>query len=266
MASYEGLRGFLEGRIGEFDRVAWASMGWAAALVGGLLAGPALTLAPRAAARPARRLGAVAAADKAPADVEKLPDTLESGGAPVPLAEANNATAAGREPVGVGVFGEPIFAEDLEPAVVAPLPEEEEAEEPPPAVRFADADILGSEWKIGILWNDRSKLDVTWVRCKEAKEVQWGFRAKGKWTLEDGLFLTFSRDFFGGWHGKRLFSGKLTDDGNFIQGVVRGWKPWDTASVMGKFQAIRLGVERPNPAPWLSEGTDLDPSGDKGQR
>ena len=115
----------------------------------------------------------------------------------------------------------------------------------PAEVTYREADFVGSEWKIGVLWRDKEKIDVTWVRCKEDGNSEWGWGANGKWRLEDGSFLTFTRDFPLGWNGKRLFSARVGADGNFVEGVVRGWKPFESATIMGEWQAIRLGVEGP---------------------
>jgi len=204
--------------------------------------------------------------------------------------------------VGVDVFGNPVTAADVAPLTAngAP-PEEGSAFEPSsPGEQLAydenggemvvggpaeplvpekqqrfynEAEFAGSEWKIGILWRDTSEIDVTWFRCKPDGDSEWGygFGSDGKWRVEDGAFITITRDFPLGWHGRRLFSARLGDDENYIEGVVRGWKPWEPASVMGRFQAIRLGVERPNPPPWLDDDEDEDddsaaaalPSGDE---
>jgi len=123
----------------------------------------------------------------------------------------------------------------------------------PAEVTYREADFVGSEWKIGVLWRDKEKIDVTWVRCKEDGNSEWGWGANGKWRLEDGSFLTFTRDFPLGWNGKRLFSARVGADGNFVEGVVRGWKPFESATIMGQWQAIRLGVEGRGAAPWFED-------------
>ncbi|KAJ1455195.1 hypothetical protein M885DRAFT_617350 [Pelagophyceae sp. CCMP2097] len=242
---------------------------------------------PAAAAMPAESGAPVALAEplgEAPQPAAAaMPAELESG-APVPLAEAGAANgtkagAANRTAVGVDMFGEPVYEDDmardaaaadaisdaeLEAMAVAegrganwwaeasaaddddaPVEEAEEA---------AVYDLDGSEWKVGILWNGKKKIDVTWIRCNPGGVARWGLPAEGKWKVEDGNYATFSRDFFGGWNGKRLLSARLQGDGNYLSGYVRGWKPWDTASVLGQFQAIRLGVDRSaEDAPWLAE-------------
>ncbi|KAH8056974.1 hypothetical protein JL722_7198 [Aureococcus anophagefferens] len=103
------------------------------------------------------------------------------------------------------------------------------------------------EWKIGVLWRDKEKIDVTWVRCKEDGNSEWGWGASGKWRLEDGSFLTFTR--LPWWSGALLRRGA---DGNFVEGV-RGWKPFESATIMGQWQAIRLGVEGRGAAPWFED-------------
>jgi len=89
-----------------------------------------------------------------------------------------------------------------------------------------------------------------------------------------GPYLSFSRDFKFGWGGKRLFAAKLSRKQNevFLDGLVRGWTPLEPATVMGQFQAIRLGVNRTvygEPywkfPEWQQEGLDAEGGGGGGE-
>jgi len=126
------------------------------------------------------------------------------------------------------------------------------AEDPDSRTAWSDADIAGSEWKIAIQWFDDDglpkrggELQETWLRFKEDYVVEWGIGATGVWSL-DGQFLSISRDFALGWGGKRILSCKLAQKQNeaYIEGMVRGWTPLTAASVMGQWQALRLGIDR----------------------
>jgi len=156
--------------------------------------------------------------------------------------------AENTEALGVDVWGEPVTANDMMPVNAG---ENEE-------LMYTAADFAGSEWKIGVLWRESEKIDVTWFRCKEDQNSEWGWGADGKWKVEDGIYFTVSRDFPLGWNGRRLFSAKIGRDPNYLEGIIRGWKPWEPASVMGSFQAIRLGVNRTNPPPWENRQDDDD--------
>jgi len=156
--------------------------------------------------------------------------------------------------VGVDIWGNPVSEEELAD-LTAPRPAEAEK-------RYTRSDLAGSEWKVGINWRDSDKIDVSWFRLKADGASEWGFfiGGQGRWKMDDGLFVTVSQDYFLGWNGKRLFSAKIGNDPNYLEGVIRGWKPWEPAAVMGRWQAIRLGVERPNPPPWhdLEERVKLE--------
>jgi len=104
----------------------------------------------------------------------------------------------------------------------------------------------GSEWKVGIMWKDNKNIQETWIRCKEEFDCEWGTGGKeGTWDV-DGKIFTFTRDYVGGWNGKRIFSAPLRDRNSevYLEGLVRGWAPFTPAEVMGQWQAIRLGVDR----------------------
>ncbi|KAH8081710.1 hypothetical protein JL720_8833 [Aureococcus anophagefferens] len=124
-------------------------------------------------------------------------------------AAASDASAAlPDDAAGVDMFGNPEPAETL--AAAAAFQEDVAG---PAEATYREADFVGSEWKIGVLWRDKEKIDVTW----------------------------------------RLFSARVGADGNFVEGVVRGWKPFESATIMGQWQAIRLGVEGRGAAPWFED-------------
>ena len=116
-----------------------------------------------------------------------------------------------------------------------------------PEFRLRLSDLIGSEWKIGILWRDSTKVDVSWFRLKDEGVVEWGFTdTPGIWGLEQvkgsgviggayigcsasvrvfwrvlltvaavcacvqGQYITVSREFAPfSWAGKRLFCAGL---------------------------------------------------------
>ena len=123
------------------------------------------------------------------------------------------------------------------------------------------ADFIKSEWKVGTNWNHKKdKVDVTWVRLiideKDSTNVAiWGDGAKGKWQLDESAqFISVSKETFGGWGGKKIWAGPM-EDYYYMQGTVRGWNPIRSASVLGLWQMIRLGVdeEERGTAPWADE-------------
>ena len=192
-------------------------------------------------------------------------DTLDSAAADAVPPTPSPGLPAGA--AGVDMFGTPVAADgtpmmgpddDDSVAAGAPLgPDspvgEGDAAAPPPERTYAPADFVGSEWKLGVLWRGDDKIEVTWARCLADGSAEFGWGTRGSWRLDEGRFLTFAREFPLGWNGKRLFSAKVGDDPDFVEGIVRGWKPFESASVMGQWQAIRLGVERKGVAPWWRE-------------
>lgn len=124
-----------------------------------------------------------------------------------------------------------------------------------------ERDFFNSEWKVGTVWeSNRQKIDVTWCRliAKEKELIAvWGDGAMGKWSFDRGSqFISISKETWGGWGGKRIWAG-VTDDYYFMEGTVRGWSPLSPASVLGQWQAKRLGVdpEEMGVAPWFQEDT-----------
>lgn len=124
-----------------------------------------------------------------------------------------------------------------------------------------ERDFFNSEWKVGTVWeSNRQKIDVTWCRliAKEKELIAvWGDGAMGKWSFDRGSqFISVSKETWGGWGGKKIWAGVI-DDYYFIEGTVRGWSPLSPASVLGQWQAKRLGVdpEEMGVAPWFQEDT-----------
>lgn len=188
-------------------------------------------------------------------------DTLDSA-ADVVAASPNPSPdgAAGVDMFGtpVAADGTPMMVPDDDDSVAragAPLAPDNpvgggDTAAPTPERTYTPADFVGSEWKLGVLWRGDDKIEVTWARCLADGSAEFGWGTRGSWRLDEGRFLTFAREFPLGWNGKRLFSAKVGDDPDFVEGIVRGWKPFESASVMGQWQAIRLGVERKGVAPW----------------
>lgn len=82
-------------------------------------------------------------------------------------------------------------------------------------------------------------------------------------------YFSISKESFGGWFGKKIWAGNI-DDFYYLEGTVRGWSPISPASVVGQWQAIRLGVvdgervtvEERGEAPWFNREESLDEEGD----
>jgi hypothetical protein len=131
---------------------------------------------------------------------------------------------------------------------------------------LTEADFYNSEWKIGTLWDNSNNIEETWFRCvvKEgdfgAVEfiAVWGDGSKGKWNFDAASqFFSISKDSYGGWFGKKIWAGSV-DDFYYMQGTIRGWNPISPASVLGQWQAKRLGVDREEAgvAPWFQTEED----------
>jgi len=128
---------------------------------------------------------------------------------------------------------------------------------------LTEEDLVGSEWLVGTNWENRKLDDVqeTWVRLVVDEDGQnvavWGDSGKnGKWNLDQASqFLSFSKESLLG--GKKIWACTV-DDYYYLQGTVRGWNYLQPASVLGQWQAKRLGVD-PDEAgtpPWFR--TDAD--------
>ena len=62
-------------------------------------------------------------------------------------------------------------------------------------------------------------------------------RAAPRRAAPAGPILTLTREFPLGWGGKRLFSARIDPAKPvYLEGIVRGWKPWEPATVMGLWQ------------------------------
>ncbi|KAL3790135.1 hypothetical protein HJC23_009572 [Cyclotella cryptica] len=132
---------------------------------------------------------------------------------------------------------------------------------------LSERDFYNTEWKIGTLMDNKprvpSSIDTTWVRLTTTEDGQnkavWGDNSKGRWVVDvPSQYFSISKETFGGWFGKKIWAGTI-EDFYYLEGTVRGWSPVSPASVIGQWQAIRLGVvdgERVTPeergvAPWF---------------
>ncbi len=128
---------------------------------------------------------------------------------------------------------------------------------------LTETDFYDSEWKVGTLMEGSNKIEETWTRLvvKDGEFIcVWGDGANGKWNFDGASqFLSMSKDSFGGWLGKRIWAGTI-DDYYYAQGTIRGWNPLSPASVVGQWQAKRLGVDKDEAgiAPWFEEDEDDD--------
>lgn len=124
-----------------------------------------------------------------------------------------------------------------------------------------EEDYLGSEWLVGTCWDSNTnKIKETWVRlaAKDDKNIAiWGDNSEGTWSLDvASQFLAISKEFL--W-GKQIWAG-VVDDYYFVQGTVRGWTYISPASVLGQWQARRLGVdpEEAGTPPWFEVSEEDD--------
>jgi hypothetical protein len=147
---------------------------------------------------------------------------------------------------------------------------------------LTERDFYNTEWKIGTLMDDKPRvpknIDTTWVRLVTTEDgtnkAIWGDGANGKWTIDvPSQFFSISKESFGGWLGKRIWAGTINDF-YYLEGTVRGWSPVSPASVVGGWQAIRLGIvegervteEERGVAPWFeTSADDTDDEGDEGK-
>ena len=133
---------------------------------------------------------------------------------------------------------------------------------------LTETDFYDSEWKVGTLIDGSSNIDETWTRLvvKDGEFIcVWGDGADGKWNFDPASqFLSMSKDSFGGWMGKRIWAGTV-DDFYYVQGSIRGWSPISPASVIGQWQAKRLGVDKEEAgvAPWFEEEEEEDDDDDE---
>jgi hypothetical protein len=137
---------------------------------------------------------------------------------------------------------------------------------------LTERDFYNTEWKIGTLMDNKPRvpnsIDTTWVRLTTTEDGQnkatWGDGSKGKWVVDvPSQYFSISKESFGGWFGKKIWAGNI-DDFYYLEGTVRGWSPISPASVVGQWQAIRLGVvdgervttEERGEAPWFTRGEE----------
>ena len=122
---------------------------------------------------------------------------------------------------------------------------------------LTEAEFQGSEWLVGtVMDNNSDNIAETWVRLaidKDGKNVAiWGDNSEGNWNFDvANQFLNVSKNSI---LGKNIWAG-VVDDFYFCRGTVRGWNFFSPASVVGQWQAKRLGVEQGEAgvAPWFEE-------------
>ena len=120
---------------------------------------------------------------------------------------------------------------------------------------LTETDFLGSEWLVGTVFDSsKNSIKETWCRLvvdEKGKNIAvWGDDSTGTWNFDvASQFLSFSKDNL--W-GKNIWAG-VVDDYYFLQGTVRGWSFLLPASVVGQWQARRLGVDADEAgvAPWF---------------
>jgi len=122
---------------------------------------------------------------------------------------------------------------------------------------LTEPDFMGSEWSVGTVMDKNSEnIDETWCRLatdRDGKNVAiWGDNSEGNWNFDTAnQFLSVSKNTL---FGKTIWAG-VVDDYYFCRGTVRGWNFFSPASVVGQWQAKRLGVETDEAgvAPWFEE-------------
>ena len=129
---------------------------------------------------------------------------------------------------------------------------------------LTEAEFQGSEWLVGTVMDSRQDdIGETWVRLaidKDGKNVAiWGDNSEGNWNFDvANQFLSVSKNAV--W-GKNIWAG-VVDDYYFCRGTVRGWNFFSPASVVGQWQAKRLGVEQGEAgiAPWFEQPEEETPA------
>jgi hypothetical protein len=129
---------------------------------------------------------------------------------------------------------------------------------------LTEPEFRGSEWLVGtVMESNTNKIQETWARLavdEKGKNIAiWGDNSQGTWSFDvANQFLSFSKEKFLG-SGKAIWAG-VVDDYYFTQGTVRGWNFFSAASVVGQWQAKRLGVDRDEAgvAPWFQEPEEED--------
>jgi hypothetical protein len=123
---------------------------------------------------------------------------------------------------------------------------------------LTETEFRGSEWLMGtVMDRNTNKIQETWVRLgidKEGKNVAiWGdTNAEGAWSFDvANQFLSISKEYI---VGKDIWAG-VVDDYYYCRGTIRGWNFFAAASVVGQWQAKRLGVDKEEAgiAPWFQD-------------
>merc|ERR1719162_858479 len=149
--------------------------------------------------------------------------------------------------------------DDKEGLVVASDDEDDDDDDEYEFVEYdilTEKEFMGSEWLVDTIMDRQNKIGETWVRLatdKDGKNVAiWGDKATGNWNFDvANQFLSVSKS--APW-GKNIWAG-VVDDFYFCRGTVRGWNFISPASVVGQWQAKRLGAEAEEAgvAPWFED-------------
>lgn len=127
---------------------------------------------------------------------------------------------------------------------------------------LTEAEFRGSEWLVGtVMEGNPNKIQETWARLAvdaDGKNVAiWGDKSQGSWSFDvANQFLSISKESL---FGKDIWAG-VVDDYYFARGTVRGWNFLSAASVVGQWQAKRLGVDKDEAGvpPWFEKEEDND--------
>jgi hypothetical protein len=125
---------------------------------------------------------------------------------------------------------------------------------------LTEKEFIGSEWLVGTNRDTNrnpGRIVETWCRLivdNRGKNIAiWGDNSQGTWNLDAASqFLSISKENI--FTGKDIWACTVTDF-YYLQGTVRGWTYLAPASVLGQWQARRLGVdpEEAGVPPWFEE-------------
>ena len=123
---------------------------------------------------------------------------------------------------------------------------------------LTEAEFVQSEWLIGTNFDRRpDQIIETWCRLivdDAGKNIAvWGDGAQGTWNLDvASQFLSISKESV--WKGKDIWACTVNNY-YYLQGTVWGWAYLMPASVLGQWQARRLGVDpdEAGSAPWWED-------------
>lgn len=93
------------------------------------------------------------------------------------------------------------------------------------------------------------------TNAKGKMVARWADKAQGDWYFDRARqYLCISKE---NWVSRTLWVCTV-EDYYYLEGPVQGWTLWSPASVLGQWQAIRLGIDEKDagPAPWFQEDTE----------